>query len=602
MNRKTKSNILKLITTVLMVAVLLPLCFVTTFASDETNGSCGAELSWSYSCGTLTVTGKGDMTSFTEQDMAPWYHLRDSILRVVLPEGLNNIGSLAFYECSRLQSVILPESVTRIESNAFAFCSSLRTIYIGEGLRKIGFAAFYGCSSLDAVRLPYGLESIEDNAFYMCESLSSIKICESLKSLGESVFAHCKKLVRAEIYGKITHLPEWTFYGCDMLSTVVLPDSITSIGSFAFRKCDTLSVVYYSANKALQNVIKQEIDADIDDENVGNVSVVNTVTPEQSSSSALKEDLDGALVLENISVKQNENSTVVSSVTGQMSSDSTVNSYSAILNVTIDNFSGWAEAKEALEIFLRFNSENYAMVTEEMPIAVNVFIMCDGSIDRNFLNAVAGRDINLSVTHKNGSVWKVNCLALKAEATSEEFKDYSYEIKAPSPEVVEKLGTDDCYELSFNDNVEMKAEVVVPLPDVFTSSNAFLYQIEDNGDYTCVQGVAIDADSNARFYLGAADSETRYVIGVDVPNQSNENVIIPDEAMDRYNNAVERLQNIEYVITGRTSSWGLDFMQVTWIMLGVLFGCAIIVGAVMFAFNKQKQKRKFDELYADKKP
>jgi hypothetical protein len=61
--------------------------------------------------------------------------------------------------------------------------------------------------------------------------------------------------------------------------------------------------------------------------------------------------------------------------------------------------------------------------------------MCDGSIDRNFLNAVAGRDINLSVTHKNGSVWKVNCLALKAEATSEEFKDYSYEIKAPSAEV-----------------------------------------------------------------------------------------------------------------------------------------------------------------------
>lgn len=602
MSSKIKLNIVKLTAVIVFIASLLPLCFVSVSATEETSGVCGSELAWSYSCGTLTITGKGDMTSFTEQSMAPWYHLRDNILRVSLPDGLTSVGSLAFYECSRLQNVIIPDSVTRIESNAFACCSSLRSANLGEGLRKIGFAAFYGCSALDAIRFPYGIESIGDSTFYMCESLTSIKLHENLKALGESVFAHCKKLVRAEIYGKITRLPAWTFYGCDMLSAVVLPESVTSVGDFAFRKCETLSVVYYSASKPLQNVIKQVIDADINEEGNGNVSVVDTIVPDQASSSNIAEDNNGNLKVENVLVKQNDASTVVSSVTGQMKpEEDTIKSYSAVLNVTIDRVGGWAEAVETLVNFLKINSENYAFGTEGFTTAVNVYIMCEGGIDRGFLNEIAGRDIYLSVTHRNGSVWEVNCRDLKAEETSEEFKDYSCELKAPSAEVIEKLGTKDCYELTFSDNVEMKAEVVIPLPEISVNSNAFLYQIEDNGDFTCVQGVAVDDNSNAHFYLGAADSETKYVIGVNVPSQSTESVIIPEESFGRYHSPVDRLQNIEYVITGRKSSWGLSFMQVTWIMLGVLFGCAVVIGVVMFVVNKQKQKKRIAELYANKK-
>jgi hypothetical protein len=333
-----KLNILKFIAITVFVATLLPLFLTYASAADEISGSCGVELTWSYDCGTLTITGKGKMSNFSEVEMAPWYHLRDKIVRVVLPEGLTSIGALAFYECSRLQHIVLPESILYIESNAFAFCTSLKSIYIGEGLRTIGFAAFYGCNLLDSVRLPYGLESVGEKAFYMCESLTTITLREGLTYLGDSAFAYCKNLIKAEIYGNITKIPDWTFYGCDMLASIVLPATVTSIGDFAFRKCETLSVVYYSGSKATQNTIKQEINSAIYENTVANISVLDTLPPDNAASSNISEDNYGNLNVENITAKQNEQSNVVSIVTGQKASEEKkINTYYAVLNVTVES-------------------------------------------------------------------------------------------------------------------------------------------------------------------------------------------------------------------------------------------------------------------------
>ena len=87
------------------------------------------------------------------------------------------------------------------------------------------------------------------------------------------------------------------------------------------------------------------------------------------------------------------------------------------------------------------------------------------------------------------------------------------------------------------------------------------------------------------------DKDTNYVIGVNVPGESTDNVIVPDELMTAYGSVYERLNKIEYVTTGVKSSWGLSFMQVTWIMVGVIGAAIILVGAVMTVMNKKKQKK-----------
>lgn len=91
-----------------------------------------------------------------------------------LPEGLQTIGSSAFYGCSSLSSVSLPEGLKTIGSHAFYNCSSLTSVFLPDGLQTIDYSAFEGCSSLTSVSLPEGLQTIGASAFKYCESLTSV--------------------------------------------------------------------------------------------------------------------------------------------------------------------------------------------------------------------------------------------------------------------------------------------------------------------------------------------------------------------------------------------------------------------------------------------
>lgn len=109
-------------------AVLLSLLFVFTLLPSvsmaETSGTCGDDLSWSFdeSTGVLTITGSGEMDNFF---MAPWSDYKAQIKEVRLPNGLTNIDSVAFTDCTALTVVNIPGTVIEIEGYAFSGCTSL---------------------------------------------------------------------------------------------------------------------------------------------------------------------------------------------------------------------------------------------------------------------------------------------------------------------------------------------------------------------------------------------------------------------------------------------------------------------------------------------
>ena len=78
-----------------------------TFANaDIYNGTCGTNLTWTLNTedSTMTIAGSGDMDTWNYAG-APWYEYKTFISKVVLPEGLTNIGDYAFYECDNLISI-----------------------------------------------------------------------------------------------------------------------------------------------------------------------------------------------------------------------------------------------------------------------------------------------------------------------------------------------------------------------------------------------------------------------------------------------------------------------------------------------------------------
>lgn len=165
--------------------------------------------SWSFKKkedGTLIITGyKGNSTVITVpqkigedrvteiDDWAfspyayrikePTRQFRRTIRKIVLPEGLNKIGTSAFCELSALESVNIPKSVRSIGEYAFRDCYSLKSIIVPEGVTDIGNNAFSmldGKGELEYAELPSTLDIFKKDCKWWRPYLFNSKNCPKL--------------------------------------------------------------------------------------------------------------------------------------------------------------------------------------------------------------------------------------------------------------------------------------------------------------------------------------------------------------------------------------------------------------------------------------
>lgn len=162
------------------------------------SGSCSENVKWQLdSAGELTISGTGEMLDYDDEDWdefeAPWYSRRNSILKVTIENGVTDIRSFAFCDCSRLKSVSIPDSVECIDWGAFDGCSSLKSIAIPDSVTSIGDSAFWGCSSLKSIAIPEGVDLLS-GSFGDCYSLETVSLPKTLEKLELDVFYNCGSL------------------------------------------------------------------------------------------------------------------------------------------------------------------------------------------------------------------------------------------------------------------------------------------------------------------------------------------------------------------------------------------------------------------------
>ena len=187
--------------------------------------------------------------------------------KIVLPEGITDIGNLAF-EGSYCQEVVLPKTILSIGPQAFMY-SALQTLSIPEGLTHIGMRAFYG-SSLSDISIPNSIEEIGAGAFAGCSSLHcfewpssitvipygtfnqsglySIKLPNTVEEIGGDAFRECISLKQVILPKCLKVIEGCAFFGCRALTEIDIPLSCTEIGPNAFKYCDHLY-------KVSQNVV-----------------------------------------------------------------------------------------------------------------------------------------------------------------------------------------------------------------------------------------------------------------------------------------------------------------------------------------------------------
>ena len=128
----------------------------------------------------------------------------------VIPSGVTEIGSYAFFGCKQLTDVSFPEGLVSIKDNAFNQCSSLQSPDFPSSLKDIGKSAFVSCFRLSSLRFPSGLNTIGAHAFINCREAEIEALPEGLCSLGDGAF-----------------------FGCSILLSGKIPSSLTSIGDSA---------------------------------------------------------------------------------------------------------------------------------------------------------------------------------------------------------------------------------------------------------------------------------------------------------------------------------------------------------------------------------
>ena len=168
--------------------------------STVTNtGSCGENVTWSLdSDGVVTVSGTGEMSHYGWYgDVNPnrvFKDLSGSVRKVVIEDGVKNVGGGVFFRLENLTDVTIPDSVTSIGVDSFNYCTALESITLPETVTFIDTGAFANCHSLKKFKFPSNITCINDWMFHNSTGLTSVVIPASVTRIGIVVFEGCTSL------------------------------------------------------------------------------------------------------------------------------------------------------------------------------------------------------------------------------------------------------------------------------------------------------------------------------------------------------------------------------------------------------------------------
>ena len=200
----------------------------------------------------LYIEGIGNMASYSNGNdtKAPWLRINagNDITKVVISEGVTNVGKYAFLNCKNLSSVELPDTITKIEEYAFYNCSSITELIIPESVKEIEGYAFYKCSSLQSINIPANIKELSMGVFASCSALENVDIPYGVTTIKASAFGACTSFTQIVIPSSVTRIESNVFYGCTNLEKIDLGDSVEFIGASAFSNCTKLSAITIPAS------------------------------------------------------------------------------------------------------------------------------------------------------------------------------------------------------------------------------------------------------------------------------------------------------------------------------------------------------------------
>ena len=187
---------------------------------------------------------------------------RGDVETLVMEEGVEHIGDMAFNNWEDLKTVTFPNSLKTAERYAFIHCPSLTGFYGNPRFIRDNNRVFvdpsYGnlicrvaAADLESYTIPSDLNMVENYSFSNYKNLKSVTFHGDITYVGSDAFQNCTGL--EAVYGPITGEDNYSIVIGDELSFIAVksklpkeyrvPDNVTKIGMSAFNECPGLESI-----------------------------------------------------------------------------------------------------------------------------------------------------------------------------------------------------------------------------------------------------------------------------------------------------------------------------------------------------------------------
>lgn len=196
-----------------------------------------------------------------------WAFAYTNIQNILLPEGLQEIGSWAFHGCSKLEKLLIPKNVSSFGWGVVSGdCHSLKEIVVEEGNNYIKEHEGILLSEDGTIMLAYAFGLSNENLI-IPETVTSLNVCalfkenktlktitipSGVKTIEGETFYGCSSLVKVELPDEIKEIEYNAFYGCTSLETITIPNSLSKISDDAFSGCSSIKSVIVRQNSPIE--------------------------------------------------------------------------------------------------------------------------------------------------------------------------------------------------------------------------------------------------------------------------------------------------------------------------------------------------------------
>ncbi len=238
---------------------------VTVSEPVSESGTCGTKAKWTLKNGVLTISGTGEIDSYTENG-APWYKFGGQVKTITVESGITSVGAFAFAN-TLVETVNIPDTLRVIDKTAFYNTPQLLLINVdsdnksfsyknasllsrdGTKLYAIAFARYE-----HTYTVPEGVTSIDAYKLFYHSNIRTVNVNKDLYSIDPTTFIGAYRLEKFNVDARNIALTakDGVLYTKNMNALVcypyaksgnsfVLPEGVTVIREYAFAENTKIS-------------------------------------------------------------------------------------------------------------------------------------------------------------------------------------------------------------------------------------------------------------------------------------------------------------------------------------------------------------------------